>query len=281
VTHPLFLLTEAVNQTAASGEISTLVYRDFLRQLSELLPRILWVIGILILTRVGISLISNLARRLLLRVEPTLRKFFIQAAEIFTLIVGIVAALSTLGIQTATLVAVLGAAGLAIGLALQNTLSHFAAGVMLISFRPFEVGDVIEGAGVTGQVDSIGIFSTTILTPDNVKIVVPNSNLFSGNLKNMTAMGTRRVDLEVDIEDRPIEPTITHLLAVVQPHPLVLNDPKLDCHVARISSTGTVLYLRPWCAAEVYEQTRSEIQKIVKEALDESANGITKPQDEN
>jgi small conductance mechanosensitive channel len=233
----------------------------------QILLKLLWAVGILILTRLGVNLVSHTARRLLVQVEPILRKFFIQASEFLTLIVGIIAALNVIGIQTTTLVAVLGAAGLAIGLALQNTLSHFAAGIMLIAFRPFEAGDTIEGAGVAGIVDSVGIFSTTILTPDNVKIIVPNNNLFSGTLKNLTAMGTRRVDLEVDIGDRPIESTITHLLSLVQPHPLVLNTPKPTCNVTSVSREKTVLYLRSWCAAEAYEQLRSEIQQIVSESL--------------
>ncbi|MBD2036895.1 mechanosensitive ion channel family protein [Phormidium sp. FACHB-592] len=233
----------------------------------QILLKLLWAIGILILTRIGINVASRTARRVLVQVEPTLRKFFIQTAEFLALIVGLVAALNVVGIQTTTLVAVLGAAGLAVGLALQNTLSHFAAGIMLIAFRPFEAGDVIEGAGATGVVDSVGIFSTTILTPDNVKIVVPNNNLFAGTLKNLTAMGTRRVDLEVDIGNRPIEPTITSLLSLVQPHPLVLNDPKPTCNVASVNPEKTILYLRPWCAAEVYEQARSEMHQLVHEAL--------------
>lgn len=260
---PTFLPEITVKTTPTS------LYELLTEMTMELVPRILWAIAILALTRLIIGVVGRITRRLLQPMEPTIRKFFMQALEILTLIVGIVAALNVLGIQTATLVAILGAAGLAIGLALQNSLSHFAAGVMLVSFRPFEVGDLIDGAGVSGIVDSIGIFSTTIITPDHVKIVVPNNNLFSGNLKNLTAMGTRRVDLEVDIGNRLIEPTITQLLAVVEPHPLVLNDPKVTCHVLTIAPEKTVLYLRPWCAAEVYERARSEIQQIVKETLKE------------
>lgn len=263
---PLVFLAQATSPVAptATQNLSDVALQIFLK--------LLWAIGILILTRLSINVVSRTARRLLIQVEPTLRKFFIQAAEFLTLAVGIVAALNIIGIQTTTLVAVLGAAGLAVGLALQNTLSHFAAGIMLIAFRPFEAGDMIEGAGVTGIVDSVGIFSTTIVTPDNVKIVVPNNNLFTGTLKNLTSLGTRRVDLEFDIGDRPIEPTITYLLSLVQPHPLVLNDPKPTCNVALVSHEKTVLYLRPWCAAEAYEQARSEVQQIVREALYEQPN---------
>jgi small conductance mechanosensitive channel len=142
---------------------------------------------------------------------------------------------------------------------------------MLLNQRPFEVGDFIEGpGGIKGVVDAIGIFSTTVITPDNIKITVPNNSLFSGTLKNTTAMGTRRVDLKIDIGDRPIEPTIILFLSLVQPHPLVLNNPKPTCHVMSISPKGTVLYLRPWCRSEVYEQLHSEVQQLVQEALTEA-----------
>lgn len=233
--------------------------------------KLLWALGIILLTRYAVDLVARITRRAFSPVEPTLRKFLVQAAEILTLVIGAVAFLSALGIQATSLVAVLGAAGLAIGLALQNTLSHFAAGVMLINQRPFEVGDFIEGpSGVKGVVDAIGIFSTTVVTPDNIKITVPNNNLFSGVLKNTTALGTRRVDLKIDIGDRPIEPTIILLLSLVQPHPLVLDYPKTTCHVVSISPKGTVLYLRPWCKAQAYEQVHSEVQQLVQETLQES-----------
>jgi small conductance mechanosensitive channel len=233
--------------------------------------KILWALAIIVFTRYAIDLVARFTRRAFSPVEPTLRKFLVQASEILTLVVGIVAFLSALGIQATSLVAVVGAAGLAIGLALQNTLSHFAAGVMLLNQRPFEVGDFIEGpSGVKGVVDSIGIFSTTVVTPDNVKITVPNNNLFSNILKNTTAMGTRRVDLKIDIGDRPIEPTIILFLSLVQPHPLVLDRPSTTCNVLSISPKGTVLYLRPWCRAEAYEQVHSEVQQLVKEALQDT-----------
>lgn len=231
------------------------------------LKPLLLAIGVLLLTRFAVGFISRVTRRALTPLDPTIRKFLIQVAEFLTVVVGVIAFLNVWGIPTTSAVAVLGAAGLAIGLALQNTLSHFAAGIMLINFRPFEVGDSIEGAGVSGVVDSIGLFSTTLVTRDNVKITVPNGNLFSGTLKNMTALGTRRIDLEIDIGDRPIEPTITLLLSAVQPHPLVLDNPKTTCHVSSITPTSTILYLRPWCNAEVYEHVRSEVQQMIKEAL--------------
>ncbi|MBD2095291.1 mechanosensitive ion channel family protein [Trichocoleus sp. FACHB-591] len=253
--------------TVLLAAVTPQVAQNLIELAFDIVPRVFGAIGILVLTRLAIGLVGRVMRRTLNRTEPTIRKFLVQASEIITLVVGISAALTALAIPTATLVTVVGAAGLAIGLALQNTLSHFAAGIMLITFRPFEVGDYVEGAGVFGVVDSIGLFYTTLVTRDNVKITVPNSNLFSGTLKNMTTLGTRRVDLEIDIGDRPIDSTITLLLALVLPHPLVLNDPKPTCHVHSVSPTTTILYLRPWCAAEAYEQVRSEIQQMVKETL--------------
>lgn len=258
--------------TILAVEVASPVLQNTVNLTFNVIPKILWAVGILLLTRLAINAVSRFLRKALGSTEPTLRKFLIQAAEILTLVVGVVAALNKLEIQTTSVVAVVGAAGLAIGLALQNTLSHFAAGVMLISLRPFEVGDFIEGAGVAGLVDSIGIFSTTLVTRDNVMITVPNGQLFSGTLKNITALGTRRVDLDIDIGDRSIEPTITHLLALVQPHPLILDKPPPTCHVSSISATGTILYLRPWCTTEAYDQVRSEVQQLVKESLKEQTN---------
>lgn len=234
---------------------------------SQNLPKVIWAIVILLVTRWIADAIRPIGFRLLKYAEPTLQKFLIQVASIMVWIAGTVAALNAIGIQTTTVITIIGAAGLAIGLALQNSLSHFAAGVMLVSFRPFEVGDSIEGAGVAGMVDSIGLFSTTIVSPDNVRITVPNSNLFSGTLKNNTIMGTRRVDLQINIGHREIDSTMTHLLSLVQPHPLVLREPRPTCHVESITPDATILYLRPWCAAIHHEQVRSEILQLVQEAL--------------
>ncbi|WNZ43632.1 mechanosensitive ion channel family protein [Leptolyngbya boryana CZ1] len=234
---------------------------------SQNLPKVIWAIVILLVTRWIADAIRPIGFRILKYAEPTLQKFLIQVASIMVWIAGTVAALNAIGIQTTTVITIIGAAGLAIGLALQNSLSHFAAGVMLVSFRPFEVGDSIEGAGVAGMVDSIGLFSTTIVSPDNVRITVPNSNLFSGTLKNNTIMGTRRVDLQINIGHREIDSTMTHLLSLVQPHPLVLREPRPTCHVESITPDATILYLRPWCAAIHHEQVRSEILQLVQEAL--------------
>jgi small conductance mechanosensitive channel len=260
--------TERVQAFQVAQEFS----KKFVELGFQIVPQVLWAIGILLITRFAIDLAGRVTRRALSRTEPTLRKFLVQAAEIAILIVGVVAALSQLGIQTTSVVAVVGAAGLAIGLAWQNTLSHFAAGVMLISLRPFEVGDAIEGTDVKGVVDAIGIFSTTVVTDDHVKIIVPNNQLFNGTLKNTTAMGTRRVDLKIDIGDRPIRPTMADLLEIANSHPLVLENPSPTCLVAEITPDSTIVSLRPWCASVAYEQVRSQVQEHVKEAMNAQKN---------
>jgi len=249
-------------------------WKELLQLAFHIVPQILWAVGIILLTRLAIGFVGGITRKTLRGIEPTLGKFIVQAVEVFTLLVGIIAALNAIGIQATSIVAVIGAAGLAIGLAWQNTLSHFAAGVMLISLRPFEVGDVIEtsgipgATGVAGVVDAIGIFSTTLHTPDNVRITIPNSQLFNGTVKNMTALGTRRVDIEVNIGDRAIGTTISELLDVVKSHPLVLDDPSPTCLVTSLSHDGTIINLRPWCAALAYEPARSQVQQLIKESLD-------------
>ena len=248
-------------------DIGATFWKNLLDLGFQIFPKLLWAGGILLLTRLAVGFVGRFTRRALTPVEPTLRMFLIQAAEFLTLVVGVVSFLNTLGIQATSVVAVVGAAGLAISLALQGTLSHFAAGVMLINLRPFDVGDYIEGASVGGVVDSIGVFSTTLVTKDHVMITVPNGQLFSGTLKNLTALGTRRMDLEIDIGDRPIESTITLFLSLVQPHPLVLDEPKTTCHVLSITPTSTILYVRPWCTVEAYDQARSEILQLIKESL--------------
>jgi small conductance mechanosensitive channel len=273
-----FLLTfQALIVQLDTGRMQAFqVAQEFSRKFVELgfniVPKLLWAIGILLITRFAIGIVGRVTRRALSRTQATLRKFLVQAAEIAILVIGVVATLSQLGIQTTSVVAVVGAAGLAIGLAWQNTLSHFAAGVMLISLRPFEVGDAIEGGDVKGVVDSIGIFSTTLVTDDHVKIIVPNNKLFDGTLKNTTAMGTRRVDLKIDIGDRAIRPTVAQLLEIAQSHPLVLDNPAPTCLVAEITPDSTILSLRPWCASVAYEQVRSQIQQLVKESMNAQKN---------
>jgi small conductance mechanosensitive channel len=251
----------AVNNVIQVGNDAT--YFVFLEHLIglgfQILPKLLWAAATLVLTRWIAKFGRRLSRQLLDRIEPTLQRFLTQAISIVIWIIGSVAALSAMGIETTSLIAVIGAAGLAVGLALQNSLSHFAAGILLISLRPFEVGDSIDGGGVSGTVESIGLFSTTIVTADHVRITVPNGSLFSGILRNQSALGTRRVDIKLNIADRPIQPTIDQLLEIVQSHPFVLLNPPPTCVVIHLRPAQTLISLRPWCPSGEYDQVRSDL----------------------
>ena len=234
----------------------------------DLLPKLFWAAVLLFFTRLAAQFAQSLSRRVLTKIEPTLQKFSLQMIGILVWVVGGVAALNLVGIETTTLVTIVGAAGLAVGLALQSSLSHFAAGIMLISFRPFEVGDSIEGGGVSGMVDGIGLFSTSIVTGDNTRIIVPNNNLFSGTLKNFTAMGTRRVEVKVNIGDRPLKLTLQALMTIVEHHPNVLTAPKATYRLLSLTQgEKTIVALRPWCQAEDYDRVQGELMVSLKEYL--------------
>jgi small conductance mechanosensitive channel len=235
---------------------------------ASLTPKIFLAIVLLIATRFVTRFAQGLSRQVLVKVEPTLQKFLLQMIGIVIWVVGGIAALNIVGIETTTLVAIVGAAGLAVGLALQSSLSHLAAGIMLISFRPFEVGDSIEGGGVSGTVDGIGLFSTSIVTGDNTRIVVPNNNLVSGTLKNFTVMGTRRVEIKVDIADRPLKPALQALLQIVEHHPQVLTTPKPTTQLMSLTQgEKTIVALRPWCQAEDYDGVKGDLMMSIKEYL--------------
>ena len=156
-------------------------------------------IAILIVGRWAAKWLRRVVERLLERgkTDPMIISFVSSIAYIGIMVFVVIAALGQLGIQTTSFIAIIGAAGLAIGLALQGSLANFAAGFLMIIFRPFKVGDFIEGAGVAGTVDSIQIFTTTLRTPDNKLIIVPNAKLSGDNITNYSTAETRRVDLTV------------------------------------------------------------------------------------
>ena len=234
-----------------------------------ILPRLLWAIVLVVVTRLIAQIMQTMVNQVLVRIEPTLKHFLVQMAGILVWVVGGVATLNTLGIETTTIVAIVGATGLAIGLALQSSLSHFAAGILLISFRPFEVGDSIEGGGVSGTVVSIGLFSTAIVTGDNTRITVPNGSLFSGTLKNFTVMGTRRVDLKMDLGDRSLRPVMAELLTLVGRHPKVLTTPKPTVQLLGLAMRDrTMVSVRAWCQTKEYDAVKGDLLLMVKEYLE-------------
>jgi small conductance mechanosensitive channel len=212
--------------------------------------------------------------------DPTLSKFLTSLAYYLVLIVVVVAALGMVGIQMASVLTILATAGLAVGLALQGTLSNVASGVMLLIFRPFKVGDLIEaGGGPTGVVESIGLFSTSLNTPDNVHIVVPNSAIYGGTISNYTHHEVRRVDLVMGISyDDDISLAVKTIESVLEAEPRVLEDPGYQVAVSELADSSVNLVVRPWCAAGDYWGVYFDVTRALKEQLEAAGCSIPYPQ---
>lgn len=195
----------------------------------------------------------------------------------FTMVV--VAALSQLGIQTASFVAIIGAAGLAVGLALQGSLANFAAGVLLILFRPFKSGDFVEAGGTAGVVKEISIFSTTLMTGDNKKVIVANGAVFGGNITNYSAEATRRVDLVVGVGySADLAKTKTVLKSVIEAEERVLKDKDVTIAVSELADSSVNFVVRVWVNTGDYWPTRFTLLENIKMTLDENDIEIPFPQ---
>ena len=191
----------------------------------------------------------------------------------------VIAAISQLGVQTASLVAILGAAGLAIGLALQGSLANFAAGVMAIIFRPYNKGDVVEVAGQLGAVEELEIFTTTLRLPDKTKIIIPNAQALEGAITNYTEAGNRRMSLAVGIAyDANIQKAREAILAAIAKSEHVLDTPKADVVVTELADNSINLNVRPWVKALDHPKATGELLEIIKVALDDAGVGIPFPQ---
>lgn len=208
--------------------------------------------------------------------DVTLRGFFASFAKYLVLIFTGLAVLSQFGIQTASLIAVLGAAGLAIGLALQGTLSNVAAGVMLLLFRPFKVGDYVEAGGHAGTIKAISLFVTEMATPDNVQILIPNSAVWGSSVMNYSYHPQRRVDFLIGIGyGDDISKAMTAVRAVIGADNRALNDPEPMVVVGELGDSSVNLIVRVWCNAADYWAVKFDMTKAIKERLD--ADGIEIP----
>ncbi|KPJ95816.1 MAG: hypothetical protein AMS18_02185 [Gemmatimonas sp. SG8_17] len=229
--------------------------------------------------------IAGWTRRLIKRVmtrgdlDATLVPFVAGMVYYLILAFVAVAALGMVGVQTASMVALLGAAGLAVGLALQGTLSNFAAGVMLLIFRRFRVGDYIEAGGTAGTVGSVGLFATTLNTPDNVRIVVPNGTVYGNTIKNYAANETRRNDMVVGISyDDDIGQAIDAVRKVLHDDARVLTDPAPVVAVSGLGDSSVDIVVRPWCKKEDYWDLRFHLMQALKEQLEAAGCSIPYPQ---
>ncbi len=240
--------------------------------------KVVAAIVIFIVGRWVAKAVANFIKRMMTKskTDETLVKFVGSLSYIALLAFVIIAAINQLGIQTTSLIAILGAAGLAIGLALQGSLGNFAAGVLMIIFKTFKVGDFIEGAGVAGTVEGIQIFTTQLVTPDNKTIIVPNAKMTGDNITNYSAKGTRRVELvfgtgygdDIDKARQVIE-------GVISQDDRVLEDPAPAVLVSELADSSVNFKVRVWTSADDYWGFYFDTTEKVKKQFD--AEGISIP----
>ncbi len=254
------------------------VLQEVYKYLAEYGLKIIGAIIILIIGRWLAKIISRWIEKALLksRVEKTLAKFIKNLSHIILLVFVVIAAVASLGVETTQFAVVLGAAGLAIGLALQGSLSNFASGFLMIIFHPFKVGDFIEAAGIKGTVKEIQIFNTIVSTPDNIRAIIPNSKITDDKILNYTANGTRRVDLVIGIsyEDdlRAAKRVIEGVLASDE---RILKEPSPTVEVFELADSSVNFVVRPWVNSADYWNIYFDMTAKIKLALDE--NDITIP----
>ena len=213
------------------------------------------------------------------QLDAALVSFVSSLLYALLLIFVILAAVAKLGIQTTSLVAVLGAAGLAVGLALQGSLSNFAAGVLIILFRPFRIGDFIEAGGTAGIVDEIGILFTEMRTPDNKKIVAPNSTIMAGVITNVTANDTRRCDMTFGVSYSDDLGKVRSILQeMIAADPRVLPEPAPQIVIAELGASSVNFAVRPWLKKDDFWDFFFEMQLAVKQRFDREGISIPFPQ---
>lgn len=213
------------------------------------------------------------------KVDPMLIEFIGSIAKAALLLFVIIASLDMLGVDTTSLIAMLGAAGLAVGLALQGSLQNFASGVLLIIFRPFQNGDVVDAGGIIGKVEKITIFNTVMLTPDNREIIVPNGAIYGGTITNLSARDTRRIDMVFGIGyGDDIKKAKDILMQVMESDSRILKDPAPVVALAELADSSVNFVVRPWVRGEDYWDVKFDLTEKTKLAFDEKGISIPFPQ---
>jgi len=243
--------------------------------------RIIAALLIFVIGRWIAKLLTRSVRKVMEKkeVDPALTSFVSSLLYAILLIIVVLAAISKIGVQTTSFIAILGAAGLAIGLALQGSLANFAAGVLIMLFRPFKIGDFIDAGGATGVVEEIGILATELKSPDNKKIIVPNAGIMSGNITNITANDTRRCDMAFGVSyTDDLDRVQEILMEMIKADDRVLEDPEPAVVVAELADSSINFKVRPWVKKEDYWGLYFDMQKAVKQRFDKEGISIPFPQ---
>jgi len=240
--------------------------------------KIIAAIAILVVGRILVGVVARVVKKLMTKgkVDETLTRFLVSLTRILLMTIVVIAALSALGVQTTSFVAIIGAAGLAIGFALQGSLANFAAGVMLIVFRPFKAGDYIEAGGSNGIVHEVSIFNTILRTLDNRKVIIPNAKITGDNITNYSALEIRRIDLVFGIgygDDLKRAKEI--LVQMVSEDERILKDPPPTVAVSELGDSSVNFVVRPWVKTPDYWTVYFDLTEKVKTTFDEK--GITIP----
>ena len=272
-TNAVQIVETAVDPAPVTEQVTTLAIEWGVRVVSFLL---VLMIGMWIAKMLKKGIVRVMEKK---SVDPTLTKFLSALAYIALQAFVVVAALGKLNVQTASFVAVLGAAGLAVGLALQGSLSNFASGVLMIIFKPIQLGDFVEAGGATGAVEEISIFTTIINSPDNKRMIVPNSQVMGGVITNYNANGTRRVDLTAGISySDDIDQAKAVLEGILEKDERVLKTPAPQVAVVEMADSSVNFVVRPWCSGDDYWDVYFDTNEAIKKALDEAGISIPFPQ---
>ena len=262
---------------------------SLLAKAKEMLQTVGVDFAINLVTAIIIFIVGRIVARLLVgglrkvmqrqEVDKTLETFVCNLAGMTLLVFVIIASISALGIQTASFIAVLGAAGLAVGLALPGSLSNFAAGVLIVLFRPYKVGDWVEAAGISGSVEEVQILTTVLKTGDNKRVIVPNSQIMDAVITNYSANDTRRVDMVVGVSysvdlDKGRE-TIEQLIAADD---RILDEPTPTIAVSQLADSSVNFVVRPWVATSDYWGVMFDLTEAIKKRFDDEGISIPFPQ---
>jgi len=243
--------------------------------------KFVFAVAIYVVGRIVARVLLNILRKVLTKsgMDEILVNFITSIANSVLLLFVIIAAIDQLGVNTTSLIAVFGAAGLAVGLALQSSLQNFAAGVMLIIFRPFKAGDFVEAGGISGVIEHISIFSTIMRTPDNREVIVPNGAVYGGTITNYSARETRRIDMVFGISyDDDIRKAKEIIRGVIDSDGLILKDPETVIGVGELAESSVNFNVRPWVNSGDYLAVKFDLTEKIKLAFDENNISIPYPQ---
>lgn len=272
-------------QTATSADMSVQGVLDFLAKngidsttIVQFGKDVLIALLIFYIGRIVIGFVIRALHRVMQKqdVDKTLETFICNLARAALLIVVFIAAIGALGIQTTSFIAIFGAAGLAIGLALQGSLSNFAAGVLIVLFRPYRVGDFIEGAGIAGSVEQVQILTTVLKTGDNKQIIVPNSQIMDSIITNYSANDTRRIDMVVGVSyGDDLDKVRSTLESLISAEERILADPATTIAVSDLADSSVNFVVRPWVKSSDYWAVKFDLTEAIKKRFD--AEGISFP----